>query len=214
MARRRQRVGMQFRVSARQPTTVRALWRRFVGQRREWQDLGASIPPGVEHVRVDKAEGPIVRQCNALTGGRQKTGVAVGTRAQGDWRGSSQDRIKIKVAFGHRSEAVNQRSEIGTLGRLYQAEMPLRQCKRGVAWQRAETGKPERADCIGNERAVRSAVAPRRPALADAPSNRPMTPSIIRISAPSAARTMSASSSESGMAQLSRLTTRLSATAA
>jgi hypothetical protein len=154
MARRRQRVGMQFRVSARQPTTVRALWRRFVGQRREWQDLGASIPPGVEHVRVDKAEGPIARQCNALTGGRQKTGVAVGTRAQGDWRGSSQDRIKIKVAFGHRSEAVNQRSEIGTLGRLYQAEMPLRQCKRGVAWQRAETGKPERADGIGNERAV------------------------------------------------------------
>ena len=54
--------------------------------------------------------------------------------------------------------------------------------------------------------AARSAVAPRRPGVPLAPSNRPITPSMMKISESSAARAANASSSAGGMAQLSRLT--------
>ena len=68
---------MQFRIAARQPATIRAFGGRFVGKRRERNDLGAGVAPGVDEMRIDEAEGAIMRQRDALAGRRQSGGTLI-----------------------------------------------------------------------------------------------------------------------------------------
>src|ERR1700685_2565534 len=62
---RGERFRMKLRIAAWQPAAVGAVRRRLVGERRERQNLGAGIAPRREHMRIDEAERPIVRQRDA-----------------------------------------------------------------------------------------------------------------------------------------------------
>src|SRR5262245_28901147 len=69
--RRRQRCGMELRIAAGQPYRIRARIRRLVGERREGENLGAGFTPAIEQMRIEKGEGAIVRDRNALARWRQ-----------------------------------------------------------------------------------------------------------------------------------------------
>src|SRR6516165_4071038 len=151
---RRERVRMQFRVTARQPAAVGALRWRFIGQWRKWQDLRPGAPPGFQNMRINEAECPILRQRDALSRRRQEASLTVAPRPDDQRPSGGDDRIEIEVPFCRRGEPFDQRGQIGMLGGLHQAEMPLRQGKRGIARHRAKDGKPDGVDGAGNERTM------------------------------------------------------------
>src|SRR5262249_34930788 len=101
------RLCMQFRIAARQPTTVGALRRRFGGQWKQWPDPRAGAPPRSQNVRINKTESPILRQRNALPGRRQETTLTVASRLARERRGGRDDRIKIEVAFRRRAKPLD-----------------------------------------------------------------------------------------------------------
>ena len=123
--RRGKRIGVQFRIAAGQPATIGAFGGRLVGQRRERNDLRAGATPGFDQMRIDEAEGPVLRQRNALAGRRQ-SGRMVIRSDDTKRRGLGDHRIQIEMALGHRGETIDQCGEIGMLTGLHQAEMTFR----------------------------------------------------------------------------------------
>ena len=76
-----ERLGVQFRIAARQPAAVGVFRRRLVGERREWQNLGAGITPSVDRMWIDEAEGAVAGERDALAGRRQvRAGAAPSPR--------------------------------------------------------------------------------------------------------------------------------------
>ena len=57
--------GVELWIAAGKPTTVAVLWRGHVGERREGHYLGARALPAVEDMRVDEAEGLVLRERDA-----------------------------------------------------------------------------------------------------------------------------------------------------
>ena len=104
-------------------------------------------------MRIDEAEGPILRQRDALAGRRQGGCHTIGS-ADAKRRGARDQRIQIEMALGHRCETLDQAGEIGVLAGLHQAEMALRQSERRLARHRAEHRHAERNDRIRDQRAM------------------------------------------------------------
>ncbi len=105
-------------------------------------------------MRIDEAEGPVVRQRNALAGRRQSRNAVTSASAETKRRGLRDHRIQIEMALGHRGETIDQCGEIGMLAGLDQAEMTFRQSERRFARHRAEHRNAERRDGVGDQRAV------------------------------------------------------------
>ncbi len=146
-------IGMQLRITAGEPTTIRAFGGWLIGKRRKRNDLRAGAAPGFKKMRIDEAEGPILRQRDALTGRRQGGCHTIGG-ADAKRRGARDQRIQIEMALGHRGETLDQAGEIGMLAGLHQAEMALRQSKRRLARHRAEHRDAEGNNRIRDQRAV------------------------------------------------------------
>src|SRR5580704_9851700 len=91
--RRGERLRVKLRIAARQPAAVGAFRRRFVGERREWQDFGAGVAPCRKYMRIDKAERPIVRQRDALS--RRRDGGVSSRGIDRHWRGTRHDAVEI-----------------------------------------------------------------------------------------------------------------------
>src|SRR5215831_7682136 len=82
-----ERAGMKLGITARQPAAIAVVRRRLVGQRRESDNFGASAPPSVNKVRIDKAERCIGSECDALAGRQQGRAGCLLQGANGRCRG-------------------------------------------------------------------------------------------------------------------------------
>ena len=107
-------------------------------------------------MRIDEAEGLILRQRDPLAGRRHRRRLRSSIAACGDreWRGARHDGVEIEMALGHRGEAIDQGFEIGVLAGLHEAEMALGQCERRLVRHGADDGNNERADRFGDDCAV------------------------------------------------------------
>ena len=57
--------GMKLGIAARKPAAIAIIRWRLIGEWREGNDLRAGAPPAVEHMRVDEAEGLVLRERDA-----------------------------------------------------------------------------------------------------------------------------------------------------
>ena len=144
---------MQFRIAAGQPAAIGALGRRFVGERREGNDLGAGMAPGADEVRVGEGKSPIAGERDALSRRRHRrqAGCVGGDRER---RRGGGDAVEIEMSFRHGGEPLDEPVQVGMLTGLHQAEMTLRQSERRLARDGAEHGNAERVDGVGDQRAV------------------------------------------------------------
>ena len=154
-----ERVGMQFRIAAGQPSDIGIVRRRFVGERRERQDLGAGLAPCIDHVRIDKAESLVARERDPLPGRRQRQS-SVGSCADVEKSGAGDNGVDIEITLGGVGETIDQGREVSMFAGLNESEMTLRQSKRGVARQRAEDRNVEPGDGVGDQRAMTFAADP------------------------------------------------------
>ena len=107
--RRRRAVRRAARDSRREASNVAILRRRLIGERRERHDLRAGAPPAVEHMRVDEAEGRVLRQRDALARRRDRR-VRLSGRKGGAARRKLQDGVEIEMALRHRRPGASSRA--------------------------------------------------------------------------------------------------------
>ena len=146
----REHIRVQFRIAAGQPAAIGVFRRRLVGERRERQNFGTGVAPGIDDVRIDETEGAIAGERDALAWRWQRGGARAGPRLQ--VRGACRDGVEIEVAFRHAGKALNQRGEIRMLAGLNEAEMPLGQRQRGLARDRSHYRNTQRGDRAGHQR--------------------------------------------------------------
>src|SRR5580700_11256575 len=125
IARVREGLRVQLRITARQPAAIGFRGRRFIGKRRERQNLCTSFAPGVDRMRIDETEGLVARERDALAGGWQCRRSVNGRAGTKNAR-VADNGVEIDTALGGVSKTLDQRREIGMLPGLDEAEMPLR----------------------------------------------------------------------------------------
>src|SRR5712692_698907 len=104
MLRSRKRSRVQLRIAAGQPTAIAVLRWRLVGERRERDDLRSGSPPSVEDMGINKREGRVGRERDALAGRRYRSSVR---RCREDRLCRRRDhRIEIEMAFRQVGEAI------------------------------------------------------------------------------------------------------------
>ena len=128
--------GMQFGIAARQPAGVAFLRGRFVGERREGNELGALRPPAGLDMRIDEAEGGVAGN-----------GEALARRGQGRWglarcrqrrrTGGGDDRIEIDGRCDRLRQRIKPGMQIGGFAGLHQPKMAIGQDQAGFARQGA-----------------------------------------------------------------------------
>ncbi len=120
-----ERWGVQFRVAARQPAGIAIVRGSLVGQRRERVDRGTRPPPPRQQVRIDEAEGCVLGERDALSGGRQG-GFGRGCRGRQGGR-QRQDAVEIEPVLADIGQAFEEGRERAEFLRLHEPEMTLRQ---------------------------------------------------------------------------------------
>ena len=147
-----ERIGMKFRIAARQPAAIGVLRRRLVSKRREWKDLGAGFSPSLDEMWIDEAESLIARQRDTLS--RRRNGPRPRRRRDGERHGVCDNGLEIEMPLRHGGKAINQRGKIGMLAGLNKTEMALRQRHRCIARNGAEDRNTECCNGFTHEHTV------------------------------------------------------------
>lgn len=135
--------GMKLGIAARQPAAIGGIGWGCVSQRRKGQDLCPGGAPACQLMRIEKAERRVLRQRDALAGGRQ--GWPCGQRSLIPGRvrgGGGADRVKVQMAFGEGRKPGQPVSQAGTFKGLHKAQMPFGQGDIAVFGQGAKHRNP------------------------------------------------------------------------